>query len=1265
MKYLFPDENIALIAPLTVTDDTVVPSTAIARTDTNENAGTADVEVTGPYEGQHDTSIDIQVLDGDGDSSQTSQPVLIGIGTGTLDDLAVTSLPAQGVSITLTDVGTPTQTAQAPFQGQILLAAAPGPDGNLISIAVDPAALDVSTTPIGTLHAQINSGTSVYSGPSYDGFGAVALNADGTIPDGTNGTTPAPRVRIGHDPTVFRLAKKFNFTTNAFDFIFSPTPVRDIDAGANVYSVSGTWGFAILVNGVVMETYTGDVTLYDALLAINAGSTIVVLAAPPLNDKTPNGQGIVDLSVWTRPYIIQETSSGTDFVKNADFAFGIDATAPTAAVGFTCIDDSILGAEIFQVIDGVNIGLPNATTGVPYIGGPYSALIPIQTPQSGSPNGNIDVQFNFQPRAEDVPQPSGRLVTYTLGARAQNASYTFTLVKKPSPDCDEDHPTGEARFACLGIEPVGGGTMTEARTIARQQMLAAAVRDIVGSNTPSNPSLSPFYVEGFDVDTVIATAGELQSCVIALEAAATNDVWTAAATIGVDEVRESVNRNGYRFRAVVGGITGGSEPSWDTTIGEETTDNTVTWLNVGRVFYDMFDLVFGQWYAEMKALAGFEKAPTFLVRANSTDYFYGQTIIPATRNGHAYAVGKPGTSGGSAPTFKTDGSAFADGTAILIDLGPYWTPGAFAFQISRIVPGNGFVYNGSAGNFFTGATEPDWSTAVTEGATLSDGTQTWNASRRATNTSEDTTAEYLQRWSSATADVLAAAGITPTFKSASVNGDGCWQDFDDNANWFKNTDGPLLPFQQGHGYNAESLQLDPETGQLVPTTTEEFFIKIAFRCDLAIGDSFTVNVSGVSGGPKAYQVGDNQTFAVVHADPLQFGGGQNGTDFHTWTINADSTFAPYYQLLTTPANRQNSHAYIVGDKYKPVTPNLHWYMCAIAGTSAGSPPTFHLDGTTFADGTATFQDMGLIDGYANNGLTFDIHEGGIGFGLGDAWTFRIEGGHFRWRRDGGAWSGSTVIATTDLGDGLSLTFDGGVSPSYVAGDAWSFAAYAVNGPDQMKAPTDGRFSWIGTTTIAIASSGTADGILIGDHTIPSTATIVLQGSNDSFSHTVVNQTLAWKERNIAASFIATTAAAWRLVVTMAAPTDPGSIFWLCLTQAQTMKLWNGKNDVGALTKNYRLPDGIGTRDGIGYEIVHSFIGKTSLDQFRKSLNIACANYSGRFGVVPNDLEDEAGIVEADAASLQIKEVKDYMPRDITTAQGQRRHNFTLTVNPLQ
>jgi hypothetical protein len=60
------------------------------------------------------------------------------------------------------------------------------------------------------------------------------------------------------------------------------------------------------------------------------------------------------------------------------------------------------------------------------------------------------------------------------------------------------------------------------------------------------------------------------------------------------------------------------------------------------------------------------------------------------------------------------------------------------------------------------------------------------------------------------------------------------------------------------------------------------------------------------------------------------------------------------------AARANSTAYVVGDFVVPASANDHFYLCTVAGTSAGSPPSFTTDGTTYTDGTATFIDMGLI-----------------------------------------------------------------------------------------------------------------------------------------------------------------------------------------------------------------------------------------------------------------------------------------------------------------
>ncbi len=73
-------------------------------------------------------------------------------------------------------------------------------------------------------------------------------------------------------------------------------------------------------------------------------------------------------------------------------------------------------------------------------------------------------------------------------------------------------------------------------------------------------------------------------------------------------------------------------------------------------------------------------------------------------------------------------------------------------------------------------------------------------------------------------------------------------------------------------------------------------------------------------------------------------------------------------------DRANEAEYQVGDVYVPATPNSHWYMCLVAGESAAAPPTFSTTGTTFADGTATFIDMGLIAITNTDSADFEVDE---------------------------------------------------------------------------------------------------------------------------------------------------------------------------------------------------------------------------------------------------------------------------------------------------
>lgn len=58
---------------------------------------------------------------------------------------------------------------------------------------------------------------------------------------------------------------------------------------------------------------------------------------------------------------------------------------------------------------------------------------------------------------------------------------------------------------------------------------------------------------------------------------------TAATTTAYNQgdIVKPSGGNGYLYQAVVAGTSGGSAPTWPTTVGTNVTDGTVTWLNIG------------------------------------------------------------------------------------------------------------------------------------------------------------------------------------------------------------------------------------------------------------------------------------------------------------------------------------------------------------------------------------------------------------------------------------------------------------------------------------------------------------------------------------------------------------------------------------------------------------------------------------------------------------------------------------------------------------
>jgi hypothetical protein len=70
--------------------------------------------------------------------------------------------------------------------------------------------------------------------------------------------------------------------------------------------------------------------------------------------------------------------------------------------------------------------------------------------------------------------------------------------------------------------------------------------------------------------------------------------WASSTSYDVGDIVRPAAANGYVYRCISAGVSAGSAPSWPTTKGQDVTDNTVTWENLGTSFVK-FDFTDPSW----------------------------------------------------------------------------------------------------------------------------------------------------------------------------------------------------------------------------------------------------------------------------------------------------------------------------------------------------------------------------------------------------------------------------------------------------------------------------------------------------------------------------------------------------------------------------------------------------------------------------------------------------------------------------------------------
>lgn len=307
-------------------------------------------------------------------------------------------------------------------------------------------------------------------------------------------------------------------------------------------------------------------------------------------------------------------------------------------------------------------------------------------------------------------------------------------------------------------------------------------------------------------------------------------------------------------------------------------------------------------------------------------------------------------------------------------------------------------------------------------------------------------AYYPKKYQSKAWHCLAVAGIDPKPESSTLAGSACWTDYGDPY-WWVDTSGVYMPAFTGKPY-VSCIQGDD--GKI--RSSKEFGFGLVTACAhrLKEGDEITITISGTGAAGTSYNsTSDTILLPILAARAAAFTGGAAGDPTQTWSVQLDGAELPDY-------------------RFNPRTPTDY--------DAAESP------------------------------LVARLIPGGIPFVEGDAVLVSIEGGTLRWRQapaggTPGAWQAAPVFAQTDLGNGLTLSAQAGLAPSFCTGDSWQFQAVATHGATRALTPRPGEgFAFDGDEcTLSVHLDDPASLLMIALHTLPETAQIGIAGQGFSLT----------------------------------------------------------------------------------------------------------------------------------------------------------------------
>lgn len=1167
--------------------------------------------ISGIFTGAEEALYELEVVNTVADTPIVTAPVFSGVGNGLMSGVASVGLSVRQVEVTLADLGQILKAASADLQGVRVLMKTPGADGNDFYLKVDRSAL-VFTAQTYSLLEDLPEGESTVVGPQYD-WQTVAANADGSVPAG------AKRLVFGEDHNNIYVQYK-QLADGEVTYHFEPPIKQKYAAKTRISFVTGTYTVRLYedVLGVetLRETYANITTLYDLLNSIRSTSAFLLVQGAVANDRNSGGQALLELTLNTDARIVSNTGEGSEYATGF-IDTSISANSPTELIEATCIaatseeaPGATLGGELWELKGSVSGVLRNnLKTGDLYSNAFFAARIPQKLPPGyvALPQGSFTVRsitYNEQLRTFDETtgeytplKPPICVDSRTLGINAKDAVVTLTYKKRPAENecsCKEDKGIALSPY-CLGVvtETEGGTQMpyssgTIARLVDLYDWFANTVRDNSHYFTSSGGLGTGIVAARQDPFITQPAQAGVQGIVPPENIYAANQAYISL----FEMVKQFEQTLAEVDKLNAGALKTAAEAAWDVAVtefeGDVDENLSIDYWNIP---------------GDTEIVPAFQA----LTSGNAVGVFYDGTTLKARKATAAdLRIGFVDANVliGANATVKFSGvnpGVVSVGDAAFTPPGqaPFWN-----YMPSAVTPGSYVLHKAGTAALGDPAFLPNGILkymSTTAGEMLDHGIGPGFQSVNGLALLGDRYRSRLQH-------VLISGGISPLGKgdADTGSGDGCWRDTGAEFFWEvlvgDQSYAPAftgVPYYSSQKYPGGVVVNGVTTPSEGYYSTKEFGFILDIPCvdELVVGDE-VVLVIGNAGYDPTYLKGDRLILGLVAAQNIDFFGGNDGDNVQTWHVQ-DSVF--------------------------------------------GARPAYLLD----TDAPAA---------YSSGGLSFLINQGAIAYAKGDKFSFAIEGGNFRWRKTitggvAGAWSANLDILLTPiaLDSGLSVQWTLGAAPAVVSGDLYKFLALQPYALSNVIKPDFDRWEWAVNPAPAIFDLGanfTIEALALGFHTIPDSATILVEGGTVPAVYPL-SQLITWRKD----AMVKLLAAAWnvrylRLTITGALT---GGVGWFYAGDAVKMTY----SAQVQLQREYKVKrsDGInpnGLHQGTGLSGTVTFpeghVREADYDKLIDMLDWLKANDDEALIFIPQETrEDELLLATVEADEINFSDVFNFQP----------------------